>query len=56
MKNYSTKIGKIYLTTYVLNILPLPIYDDAKNKEYETKLLTSSKRNKFYIIFQLNIV
>ena len=35
MKNYSTKIEKIYLTTYVLNILPLPIYDDAKNKEYE---------------------
>lgn len=26
MKNYPTKTKKIYLITYVLNILPLPIY------------------------------
>lgn len=36
MKNYPTKIGKLYLTTYVLNIL-YPYIDGSKNKEYGTE-------------------
>lgn len=50
MKNYPTKTKKIYLITYVLNILSLPIYTlIVKNKEYETELVSPKA-------FQLSII